>query len=355
MTLSQTAILTKQVITIASIAIVLGTLSFIGYRIWYGYYLAHLPPVEEKPDTKFGSLPPLNFPESSVSSSNFSYSIDTSTGNLPKIGVDPGFKKIVKVYFVTKTFATLLSSETTKSLAEKFDIKTPPEILSETNYRFQEMQKTLTVNLDNNNFTYKNDATVSAIESLDDDSRLISSFQGFLSSLGYSKEDLKNGPGKVKLLKNDGGQLIPADARGDAVAGQISLWPTPIDNLPILTPEFDTSLVNAVVFKSADNLENYLSLDFTYYPIETSTFATYPIRETQDAFDDLKNGKGIIVITPLKPNVSITSIYMAYFLGQDYSPYLQPIFVFEGPHFAAYVPAINPAFIGSTNSSNQTK
>ncbi len=356
MTLSQTAILTKQVIAISSFAIVLGTITFIGYKIWHAYYLAHLPPVEEKPDTRFGLLPPLHFPESSVSSSNFSYSVDTSTGNLPKVGVDSGFKKIVKVYFVTKTFATLLSSETTKSLAEKFDIKTPPEILSETNYRFQEMQKTLTVNLDNGNFTYKKEATVSGSESLDDDSKLISDFQRILANLGYLKEDLRNGRSKVNLLKNEGGKLTPTEVRTEAIAGQVSLWPAPIDNLPIFTPQFTTSLVSAEVLRSADNLENYLSLNFTYYPIESSTFATYPIRDIPTAFEDLKSGKGIIVIEPLKPNVSITSMYMAYFLGESYGPYLQPIFVFEGPHFAAYISAISPDYIGiSELQSDQVK
>jgi len=143
MTLSQTAVLTKQIITISIITIVVGTVSFIGYKIWYAYYLAHLPPVEEKPDTKFGLLPALEFPESTVSSANFSYSIDTSTGNLPKIGIAAGFEKLIKVYYVTKTFATLLSAEKSQNLAEKFGINNPPQILSETKYLFKESDKTL--------------------------------------------------------------------------------------------------------------------------------------------------------------------------------------------------------------------
>src|SRR3989344_5818948 len=103
MTLSQTAILTKQVITLSIITIVLGTVSFIGYKIWYAYYLANLPPIEEKPDTKFGKLPYPDFPVAGVSSYNFSYSIDTTTGGLPKVGTDAGFEKLIKVYFITKS------------------------------------------------------------------------------------------------------------------------------------------------------------------------------------------------------------------------------------------------------------
>lgn len=344
MTLSQTAVLTKQVITISIITLVLGTVSFIGYKIWYAYYLAHLPPVEEKPDIKFGLLPTPDFAKNSVSSSNFSYSIDTSTGNLPKVGVDAGFEKLSKVYFVTKTFATLLSSEKSKTLAEKFNIKTSPQILSETNYSFQDNNKLLTVNLDSGNFTYKKEATISGQESLDDNNKLVSDFETTLDNLGVLKEDLKKGRTRVIFLKNDGGKLIPTEVREQASAAQISLWPESINNKPIFTPQFDTSKISATVYKSAANLENYLSLNFIYYPIDTSTYATYPTKTTEAAFEDLRNGKGSIVIEPTKPKVSITSIYLGYFLPENYNPYLQPIFIFEGPHFAAYVPAISEQF-----------
>lgn len=343
MTLSQTAIVTKQIITISIFAIVLGLISFIGYKIWYTYYLAHLPPVEEKPDAKFGLLPSLDFSQGTVSSSNYSYSIDTSTGNLPKVGQDPGFGKLVKVYFVTKTFASLLSSEKSQALAEKFDIKVDPEILSETSYRFKENDKTLTIDLDSGNFVFKREATLSAQASLDDDSKLISDFERNLENLGLFKEDLKKGRTKILFLK-DAGKLTTTDLKTEAVATQISLWPSPIDNKPIQTPKFNSSLISATVYRSADNLNNYLSLNFTYYPIDTSTFATYSIKSAQQAFEDLKNGKGVITIEPLKPNVSITSVYLGYYLPEDYSPYLQPIFIFEGPHFASYVPALSEQF-----------
>lgn len=333
MTLSQTAALTRQIITLSMVALILGTVSFIGYRIWYANYLASLPPQEEKPDAKFGLLPPIDFPEASVSTSNFSYSVDTSTGNLPKVGAESGFEKLVKVYFVTKTFASLLSTEKSQILAEKFDIRTEPEILSETNYRFKSNEKTLTVDLNNNNFIFQNNLTKLEKIRLDDDNKLMSDFVSTLESLGFLNDDLRKGRSKIIHLET-----------GPGVA-QISLWPSLVDNKPILTPQFDTSLINARIFKSAENLNNYLSLNFTYYPIDTSTFATYPLKTSEEAFADLKSGKGVVIIEPLKANVSITFIYLGYFSAENYTAYLQPIFVFEGPHFVAYVPAVSNEFI----------
>lgn len=341
MTLTQTAILVKNIINISVIAIVLGISGFIGYQAWHAYYIAHLPPVEEKPDSKFGLLPQIDFPKSAVSSSNFTYTLDTTTGGLPKVGIDPGFEKIIRVYFVTQTFASLLAPERSQALAEKFGTSLPPEIISETKYKFAAQNKILNVDLDNGNFSYIKEATLSARTGLDDDNKLVTDFKQFLASLGVLKDDLQNGRTKITLLRISGDNtLITTSLRTEASAAQISLWPAAIDKKSIFTADFNKSLVSATVLGNANNLDNYLSLNFTYFPIDTSTFATYPLKTAEVAFDDLKSGKGVVVMEPNKPQVSISSVYLGYYLSENYSPYLQPIFVFEGPEFVAYVSAI---------------
>lgn len=332
MTLTQTAILVKQIIAISAVALVLGISSFIGYKIWLAYYLANLPPVEEKPDIRFGLLPAPDFPKSSVSTSNYSYSLDTTTGGLPKVGIEPGFEKIVKVYFVTQTFASFLSPQRAEDLAGKFGITEAPNILSDTKYKFKDQDKTLLVDLNNGNFSYNKVASISAYVNPDNDEKIVSDFKQTLSYLGSLKDDLKNARTKVVLLK------------AEALAYQVSLWPTPIDKRQIFTADFNKSLVTATVSGGADTLDNYLSLNFTYYPIDTSTFASYPIKSSEEAFDDLKNGKGIVIVESQKPQVSITAVSLGYYLPENYSPYLQPIFVFEGPNFVAYVPAVAEQF-----------
>lgn len=343
MTLTQTAVLVKRAIVLSTVALVLGLTSFIVYKIWYAYYLANLPPVEEKPDIKFGPLPEPDFPKGNVSTSNFTYSLDTTTGGLPKVGTDPDFEKIIKVYFVTQTFATLLAPERSGALAEKFGITSTPEYLSETKYKFKDENKTLLVNLDNGNFSYNSESVLSSKTTIDDDNKLASDFRQTLSNLGALKDDLRNSRMKVIPLKVNGEDLIPA-LRSEASAAQVSLWPDQINKRLVLTADFNKSLVSAIVFGGADRLDNYLSLNFTYYPIDISTFATYPLKTAAVAFDDLKDGKGVIILEPDKPQVSITSVYLGYYLPETYSPYLQPIYVFEGPNFVAYVSAITEQF-----------
>lgn len=326
MTLTQTAILTKQIINTTIVSIVLGIISFVGYQMWYSYYLSTLPPVEEKPDTKFGVLPYPNFPKSGVSSSNFSYSLDTVTGGLPKIGQDSGFDKLSKVYFVIKPYATFLSPDKSQALAEKFNITNPPDVVSETIYRFKQDSKTLTVDLDSGNFAYINEASPSAFENTLNENQLVNDFKNTLSRIGVLKDELRDGRSKV-------------------IGAQISLWPKDLDNKSIFTPALLKSHVWARVGKSAANIEDYLSLDFTYFQIDTSTFATYPTKLTEEAFNDLKNGKGTVLVEPEKPQVSITSVSLGYFLPDTYNPYIQPIYIFEGPSFVSYVPAISNEFL----------
>src|SRR3989344_2095069 len=184
MTLTAVATFTRRFISIFVVSLILGITSFIGYRIWYANYLANLPPIEEKPDTRFGILPAPNFPISNVSSSNFSYTLDTTTGGLPQ------FEKLIKVFFVPYAYATLLAGEKSDELAQKFGVDTTPEILSDTQYRYKNNTRNLLVDLDTGNFKYSNEATPTAqTPTREEDNRLIEDFKNLLNSFGLLKEE----------------------------------------------------------------------------------------------------------------------------------------------------------------------
>lgn len=322
MTLTQAATLTRRFILIFLILTFLGSVGFTGYKIWYTRYLASLPPPEEKPDQKFGILPILDFPQSSVSSSNFSYSLDTQTGSLPAL------PKITKVFFMPKVQSTFLAPEKATKQAEKFNLKIAPEIPSETKYRYKDKTRTLLIDLDTGNFFYKEEATPSALAVLEPDGKnLIDNFKNFLSSKITLPEEVKNGLSKLKIST-------------DNQIAQIYIWPQNIDEKPIVTPSFLTGLVSAQVTDRGRELENYLSLNYIYHPVDQTTFATYSIKSADVAFNELRSGQATVIVEPPKPQVSITSVYLAYYQEERYRPFLQPMIVFEGINFAAYVDAI---------------
>jgi len=319
MTLTQVAIITRRTILGFAILVVIGTISFIGYQIWYANYLASLPPPEEKPDVKFGTLPQPNFLPSRVSSSNFSYQVATETGGLPDFG------KIAKVYFMPKAVATFLAQDKASTLASKFNIDTPPEASAENIYKFQK-DRILTIELDNGNFVYQSNATPSSQFNLADSESIISNLRNVLLSLGILKEELRDSPGKIEGSK-------------------ILIWPKDIDSKPVVTANFTTSLVKAEANFPASLPEHYSLINFIFWPVDITTFSTYPIKSANEAFEDLKTGQGVVVIEPRNPQVSITKAYLAYLQSESYSPYLQPIFVFEAPNFVAYVAAITNEFL----------
>jgi len=348
MTLTETAALTKKAFVIIAILIFLATLVFIGYKIWYANYLANLPKVEEKPTLAFGTLPSLDLPPSVVSSSNYSYTIDTPTGKLPE------FDKLIKVYFMPKAAATLLSGDRSIALANKLGINEPPQILSEINYKFATSSgQTLNVELDTGNFKFIKEATISANqEKIDLEPKLLGGFKNMLSDLGILNESLVAGPSKITYYKFFVDRLIPATII-EAEVAQIALWPGEIDKKPIVTGNLTQSLVYGLVDKQADT-KNLLKLDFTFWPVDQTSFATYPLKTAAQTFAELQNGQGTVIEESPTSAVSITDLTIGYFESNEYTPYLQPVFIFTGPNFTAYVPAIQNATASNQATESAT-
>lgn len=339
MTLSQTAVVAKQGIVFGIIAFLSAIFLFLGYNVYHNYQEAHKPPVEEKPDTKFGSLPNLSFPSTTVPSSNFTFSLDTTTGGLPS------FPKLIKVYFVPQASASLLAADKAQALARNFGLDLTPSALSDTEYQYSNGDRSIFVDLNTNNFLYqKKSVTPDTHIDLSDES-LVDEYTNFLSGKGLLKPEFKKPRSKVTLLKQVDNQLVDAPSRAEASEAQIALWPQDIDKMPIVNASVTEGFINAIVQGTPRDIENYLTIKFTYWPIDTTTFSTYPIKTPEQSFEDLKEGKGTVIVQQQQAQVSITSVYLAYYESENFSPYLQPVFVFEGPQFVALVPAITDEYI----------
>lgn len=337
MTLTQVAVWTRRGILTSVILIFLSISGIIGYNIWRQYYLAHLPPVEEKPEMKFGSISSPLFPPSAVSSSNFSYSLDTVTGGFPSM------PKLIKVYFIPQAPISLMTTDRTKQLAKNLGFPKGPDILSPQEYLFtDDAGGNLRINIFTGNFHFQRaqpdntsqnpDATGSAKleeNSLPDKDSLIQNFKNYLISKDLFPDEIKTG--HTNVIFNGTSNINSNNA-------SISIWPSNLNELPIITADLKSALIKGQVNKQSSN--QFTKIDYIFWPIDKSTFSTYPIKTPEQALADLKSDQGFISLQPRIPQVSISSVYLAYYETETYSPYLQPVFVFEGPEFAAIVPAI---------------
>lgn len=345
MTLTQTAQLTKQILLISFILLFIGIAAWVGITV----YLNTRPPVAPPPtppNLKFGVLPPPLFPTTPFSSNNYNFALDTDTGELPT-----NLPNIIKVYFVPIQEATLTSSDKAAELAKRFGFLFGPEVQNQTIYRFRNLSGgTFAVDINTNNFQFqKPEATNSAKtpSGLPDQNQIIKEFKSYLSKQSVSNSSLDAGRGAV--LYNH------SDAKSSTYA-IVSLFPDNIDDLPVVTPSFVSGLTRATYINSPDNNnDRYLNLQFIYWQPDDSNTGTYPLKTINQAFNELKAGSGTIIQVPNDVRISITKVYLAYYEPESYPTYIQPVYVFEGPKFVAYVDAIDHTSTSEATASATPK
>lgn len=344
MTLTQTAQLTKQILVIFAILVFLGLTTWVGIAI----YIRTRPPVippPTPPNLKFGIMPTPLFPTTQFSSTNYTYALDTETGSLPI-----NLPNQVKVFFVPIQEATLISSEKAADLAKKFGFLFGPEVQNQTIYKFRNLSGgTFAMDINTNNFQFQKPVATAGASikgNLPDQNQIIKDFKAFLSKQGVSNSSLDSGRGAV--LYNQ------IDAKNSTFA-IVSLFPDIIDNLPTVTPSFVSGLTRATYLSSNENNnDRYLNLQFIYWQPDENNFGTYPLKSIDKSFEELKNSGGVILQAPNKSRISITKVYLAYFQPETYPTYLQPVYVYEGPEFVAYLDAIDniPPSTEASSSAN---
>lgn len=330
MTLTQAAVLTKKGIAGSIIFILFAVLCLVAYQLIYtNLYLPHRKPVEIPPNRTFGSLPRPQLTGLNISSSGFTYTIDTTTGALPE-----GLPTVMNVYFVPQLGTTLLAPDNASKLANSLGFTNGPNVVNTTQYHFTDPRGgEIVIDLESANFSFNRpvDKSASYDQLLPDSDQIVSNFIGFLSDKGLMKDDLRGGRSTV---------LFNHTSYRDSDTAIVSIWPKDLNGFKVVTPQFKESNIRAAVTRSTDDSSRYIQMQYTYWAPDQTTFGTYGIKPITQAFQELQNGKGTVVEAPSGQNALITDAYLAYYEPETYSPYIEPIYVFSGKSFAAYVPAI---------------
>ncbi len=335
MTLTETAIFTKKALLVGAIFSVVMVFAWAGYQYWYfQVYLPNQPVVEEKPDERFGPLPKIALKENIADSKAYNYKLDTDTGGLPD-----KIPKLYKVYSIAQLATDLLALDRAKSLAGLIGFNRGSQAISATQYKFLDQNGgELSINLDTGNFSMSRpiaSGSADAIEgreSFQDSDKIASDFKSYLSGKNLLKEQLRDG--RVKVLYDR--------SQGDPNKAIINIWQTDVDETPLVTPTFTEGLVKGMVTNFREENKRYVYLNYTFWPIDLQNSSKYPIKTPDEAYTNLQEGKAMVPMSQAKTGgfVSITKIYLAYFLDSEFIPFLQPVYVFEGPEFVGYVPAV---------------
>ncbi len=345
-TLTETAYFARKAIKYGGISLVVLILLRASY-ITIKRLIPPKPKPPAPPNVAFGKLPKLIFPESK-SLPTINYRMETISGTLPNLASQ------TKVYFIPQPITDVLSWDKTKTWARNLGFSRDPIELSKFDYRFINEgtpSTTLNVSVLNRNFTYfydwKNDigSITQVLPPLEGDAIVMAN--SFLQLAQSLTDDIDQTKSKVVYLKNDNGNLVKS-VFAEANFAKVNYFRKDLDQIKILPANPDSSNINVIVSPAKSRNQGILEAKFDYYPISKQNYATYPLKDVNQAWEQLVAGKGYVanIGNNEDGNVIIRNAYLAYFDSENLQSFLQPIIVFEGDkNFSAYVPAISDSLI----------
>lgn len=357
-TLSQTTQATRGILKWVGIAFILFlVLRLILFPVGKAIYTSLFPKEPPAPTTKFGTLPKIPFPQS-TSPQNFTFTIQTTTGQLPPTCIfntcaaneNPTQPKNIPdrlaVYKVSQRHATFSSYDSAKQKVAALGFTGEGKALSDVVYQWDYSKgegRQITFHTVTESFTLKT-AFASQSGAFTQPppaaAQAIRIAKDFLTKMSLLPQDIDDAKTDTTFLKLSNENFTKASSLSESELVQVDFYRKPVSDLLILYPDPNQSLLSFRIKSDLDRNLQVAEAHFAYKQIQTTGPSTYPIKTAQEAFDDLQSGNVYIAKAARGRSVAITKIYTAYYEGNDDIPYILPIFVFEGEGFLAFVEAI---------------
>ena len=303
------------------------------------------PPKPPPPTVSFGQITGIDFPKNATDE-KLNYTLDTLSGKLPVFGDREN------VYEVVPLVPNLLASKRAEEKLSNIGFKSPGRPLSETLYLWENTIppfKKITYDILALNFKFTSDflnnQEVLSANNLPNENSSISLSQSFLSKIESLPKDIDDSKTKITLYSIKNSRLIPATSLSSAHIIRVDFYQKDVNKLPILYPNPPFSLINVSV--ASGGLDGQIiEANYSYNSISDKS-ATYPIKPTEQAFSELKDGKGYIAsYYGSDKSILIKNVYLSYYMEEKPMKYLIPIIVFEGNNgFYGYVQAVTDEWV----------
>ncbi len=350
---------------IAAIAFVVILFLFFSYRGIVFLNGVLNPPQAIPPDMRYGEL--MSTLPLQTSKPSYVYQINTTTGTLPT------FPDRIRVYKTVQPEPDLLALQKTRDIVsqEGLQYNLNQEVqLSPNEYRWTNAAGgTITYNT-----LYKNFSFTSGIgfedqnHRFEPEDRIISETLSFLQRLGSNTAGIDQKNFDVEYFRSDGTNLIPEPDITKSYLAKLNLYhinvkvdpftyrrtadeSVIIESLPIYYQNSEESN-QTFILKAGSARSQVIQGTYSYFPVNTTDYSTYPLKTSQQAFEDLQNGNAYILGTNTEGTVDITEVQLGYFIPQIPAQYVMPIYVFSGKNFTAYVDAIGEFIPQAQNVSN---
>ena len=349
--LTQVAIVSRKIIRYTIyliIFIIIGKITLdVATRIYRHYFPEPPPP----PTVRFGKLPSIPFLDTKVPE-NLTFELQTPDGKLPK------FPTQLTVYLMPKPVSTIKSLDTAKQKAVSLGFNPNGRELVETVYLFRHNTSPASLNLNIVtgifSISYDLNSKPTVIQNIppnpDGATTLAKSFLSRAMSL---PADI-SGPVTTEYIKIQEGRFVTTSSLSDANITKVNLYRKNFNDLPSVTGKFKQANIWFMFSGAREGGDQIIAAEYHYFSLDENKNGTYPIKTSNDAWEELKSGKAYVVNSGTNTgNIPIRKVYLAYYDAGQYTEYYQPVVIFEGDNnFIAYVPAITSEFYGQESVSS---
>lgn len=346
MTLTETAYYTRNIIKYGAIFLVSAVVLRFAWVGGVGIYRHFFPAPPPPPEVKFQKLPAITFtPRPELTGKTYTFSLQTPTGDLPT------FASQANVYFIPTPQSSFLDLDEATKLARALGFSRESTALSEAVYRFAHEQVPGAIDINIVNKTFSVSYNLSQDQRLltlrprgaDEALRVASSF---LSTASLYTEDLQSGQKTFEFLGSQPENLEPVTSISEANFVRVNFWRRDYDGLPVITPRKDRSTVWILVSGETTGPSQVIAGEYHYFPVAAEQKSTYPIKTSQEAWNVLTAGDGLVISGPTDTNnITIRRAYLAYYDSGTPQQFLQPVVVFDGDSdFRVIVPAVTTEY-----------
>ncbi|OGH11920.1 MAG: hypothetical protein A2857_05710 [Candidatus Levybacteria bacterium RIFCSPHIGHO2_01_FULL_36_15] len=301
------------------------------------------PPKTPAPTLAFGKIKKISYPPYPQV---LNYQINTISGNLPT------FPTQIKIYKIKKSTPTLYSLRDVRARVSGQGFSKRETKLSDVLFRWNNEripEKSIKYNILTHEFyissNYLNDQSQIPIGNPPSGNKAFTSIINFLGGMGQDLSDIDQLKNYVFYFKIANNSLVRLNNLNEAQVVRIDLFQKPIDKIDIYYPHLEGSTMRFWIAKSNSYNVNILEAFFKHQQADLSYFATYPIKSSSQAFEDLRSNRAFIYNPQNQQNIVITDSALGYFIGVADQDYLIPIIVFTGKNFKAYVQALPDSVI----------
>lgn len=347
MTLTEVSYYSKKIAPYAIVILIFLTLLYFLIKSFAGYIESRkvLPLLT---DPIFGKISKLEIKNKINYPINTSFSLDNIEGR-PVTATGSA-----KVFYLPQKSARLGYLENIYLIAKNlgFDTELVKHNLQNTQAQFEDSEKKYTVDINNFNFQFKYNyeemPELFTNTSLLSEKKIRESAKEFLRLVGRYPDELAKGKDNITYFKydTDSKEFKAVENRLDANVVEVDFYRQDIDDLPMVSSKyFNSSNFVVMTLKTGEN--KVIKSQIKFFEKEDQRYGVYPIKTGEEAYEELKLGKGIIVTSGFNSNqIIIKKMFLGYFDPDYYQSYLQPIYVFLGENgFASYVQAIRDNYI----------